>query len=144
MDRTAYLTRQLAEIERAIALGRLAKANAASIHELYSTRDPNTTDDIDYSEDTFKYFDTNDAQGQVEQLQMQINDLKAQMIRIKTANDQLLLDGGFLPCIDREIADIFLTHTLCRLKARDVQTPAAIEDTVQALCRLRDEMAALL
>lgn len=65
------------------------------------------------------------------------------MIAINIENDQLLLNGGYLPVIDQKIAGVFLANTLCKLKARDATTTVVISQSVQILQELKEALTAL-
>jgi hypothetical protein len=147
MSANTYIQEQIARVDQAIALGEKALSTANSIHGLFRQSDSEKTSKVSqsyaFSQDTFKYFDINDAQEQVARLQLQLTEFKKSMIAIKIENDQLLLNGGYLPVIDQKIAGVFLANTLCKLKARDATTTVVISQSVQILQELKEALTAL-
>ncbi len=145
MNRETYINNQLKSMDEALVLGRKALDMAEDIQELYcgpaGQRGEGVSEKTAFSRDTFRYFDANDAQQDMARLKLQLNGFKQRMIDIKIENDKLLLEGGYLAEIDREISGIFLKNTLCKLQAQDEKTVPVIREAVETLQKLRDSIA---
>lgn len=136
-----YARKQIRGISEAITAARNVYKTAEEIRELGSRKNLGpVSEEEDFSRDTFKYFDANDAQGQVEGLRLQILDLKRHLINIKVENDKALLNGEFLFVIDRKIAEIFMDHSLSRLKAVDGRVLEVMKSVIRELTELKDQL----
>ncbi len=148
MDWETYIRNQIKAMDEALFLGRKALETAEDIQEIFcgpaGQRGEGVSEQTAFSRDTFRYFDANDAQQDMAQLKLQLTRFKQRMIDIKKANDDFLLEGGFLPEIDREIAGIFLKNTLCKLQAQEEKTVPVLREAVESLQKLRDSIASRL
>lgn len=140
MKQETYIRFQLDNINEAISLGKTALDSAKSLQGRFGNRDTNTEEADSFERDSLKFYDFNDAIKLLEWMPVQLKDFKNQMIEIKIANDKMLLEGGFIPAIDKEIAHIFLSHTLCKMKAMDPTTIEAIQDAINTLEKLKGEL----
>lgn len=138
MSMDLYYKKQLQNLHDAVNYGKRALDIAKSMQLYYD--EARKDEAKEKSQDVFRYFDSNDAIEQGEWLQLQIKDLKNKMIEVKMENDKLLLDGGFVRCIDSEITNMFLKNTLCKMKAMDPRTMEILEETVKALEALFEEV----
>ncbi|SDB23915.1 hypothetical protein [Eubacterium oxidoreducens] len=134
MDNQQILTK----IEEALQVATTAKYNAATLYDVSDTRASS------FAQDTFMYFDTNDLQGEIQTLRLLIDNLKRILIDIKTHNDHLLLHGGFLPCVDKQIADMFLSTSLCKLLATDQKTVTILDEIIQKINILKKDVEATI
>ncbi len=133
-----YYKMQLQNLHDAVNYGKRALEIAKNMQVYYD--EARADKEKETSQDVFRYFDSNDAIEQGEWLQLQIKDLKNKMIEVKMENDKLLLDGGFVRCIDSEITEMFLKNTLCKMKAMDPQTMAVLKETVENLEKLFEKV----
>lgn len=140
MTKETYLNLQRANLDQAIKLGKIALNTAYSIQTLFKNKDVSNPKDIDFTRDSLKYYDMNDALKQLEWMHLQLKDFKHEMIEIKIANDKMLLEGGFVVSIDRDIAAVFLNHVLCKMDAMDPNTIVAIQDALNTLEQLKKEL----
>ena len=148
MDRETYIRNQIKAMEEALFLGRKALESAEDIQEIFcgpaGQRGEGVSEQTAFSRDTFRYFDANDAQQDMAQLKLQLTAFKQRMIDIKKANDDYLLEGGFIAEIDRVIAAIFLKNTLCKLQAQEEKTVPVIREAVEMLEELKASVEAML
>ncbi len=146
MTESAYLREQIAAIDQAIMTGLRARKTAKSLRDFFSSknRELKSTEDSSFSQDTLKYYDANNALRELQTLQIQLGEMKKQLIDIKINNDKLLYEGGYLLFIDQAISSIFLKPTLCKLKAQDENTPKIIDVTIEEMQILQDRMKAML
>ena len=139
MTREIYTGMQLQNIEEAIEYGKRALDTARGLQMNTGMKKDN--DPVNsFSEDTLKYFDANEAFKQVECLSLQFRELKSRLIEIKIQNDRLLLDGGFIPSIDHDIADVFLRNVLCRMNPIDPKLPEAVKDVIETLENIKESL----
>ncbi len=141
MEKATYIQEQMKRIDSAVKIAHRAKEISSEIHDFFQNSQKAVTPKAeDFAEDTFKYFDTNYVQGQLEKLRLSLDDLKKKLIEVKIENDKLLFEGGFLLCIDKKIDDIFLSNTLCLLQADDDNTSRIMDDTITKLTDLKAEL----
>lgn len=145
MTESEYLREQIAALDQAIMTGLRARKTARSLRDFFSFRN-NAKDNANenFSQDTLKYYDANNALRELQTLQIQLGEMKKQLIDIKIANDRLLYEGGYLLFIDQAISSIFLKPTLCKLKAQDEYAPKIIDVTIEEMQVLQDRMKAML
>lgn len=137
MTQETYMQLQLSNLDTAIELGKSTLESALSLQALNG----NNPDSDTFSMDSLKYYDFSDALKQLQWMQSRLKDFKNIMIEIKISNDKMLLDGGFIDSIDREIAHVFLSHVLCKMDALDPRTVEAIQDAIQTLEKLKKELS---
>ena len=145
MKESAYLQEQIAALDQAIMTGLRARKTAKGLREFFVTQEKQLGDvSGSFSQDTLKYFDANNAFRELQTLQIQLGEMKKQLIDIKIANDKLLYEGGYLLFIDQAISSIFLKPTLCKLKAQDDNAPKIIDVTIEEMQVLQDRLKAML
>lgn len=137
MTQETYMQLQLSNLDTAIELGKSTLESALSLQALNG----NNPDSDTFSMDSLKYYDFSDALKQLQWMQSRLKDFKNIMIEIKISNDKMLLDGGFIASIDREITHVFLSHVLCKMDALDPRTVEAIQDAIQTLEKLKKELS---
>ncbi|MCR5665696.1 MAG: hypothetical protein K6G01_02600 [Eubacterium sp.] len=126
----------IAKIEEAHQVATAARTNAVALYNVSDSKSGTSS----FAEDTFMYFDTNDLQGEIQTLRLLIDNLKRTLIDIKTQNDRRLLHGGFISCVDREIAEMFLSTTLCKLQATDKKTITVLDEIIQKIEQLKKDV----
>ena len=89
-------------------------------------------------------FDANDTVVQVARLKLQLTEFKKSMINIKIENDQLMLEGGYLPLIDDSIKEIFLSNTLCRMGAKDAAATEILQESLEKLQKLKTRLQEMI
>lgn len=146
MTESAYLQAQIKALDEAIMTGLRARKTAKSLRGFFPSQDKEAGELAggSFSQDTLKYFDANNAFRELQTLQIQLGEMKKQLIDIKIANDRLLYEGGYLLFIDQAISSIFLKPTLCKLKAQDANAPKIIDVTIEEMQILQDRLKAML
>ena len=145
MKESTYLQEQIAALDQAIMTGLRARKTAKGLREFFVTQEKQLGDvSGSFSQDTLKYFDANNAFRELQTLQIQLGEMKKQLIDIKIANDKLLYEGGYLLFIDQAISSIFLKPTLCKLKAQDDNAPKIIDATIEEMQVLQGRLKAML
>ncbi len=148
MNDKDYILSQIDRIDTAITLGENAMKTASSLRGLFGRQAMEArkghSGSPDFSRDAFMVFDANDTAVQVARLKLQLTEFKKSMINIKIENDQLMLEGGYLPVIDDSIKEIFLSNTLCRMGAKDAAATQVLGESVEKLKALKTELQALL
>lgn len=148
MNDKDYILSQIDRINTAITLGENAMKTASSLRGLFGRQAMEArkghSGSPDFSRDAFMVFDANDTAVQVARLKLQLTEFKKSMINIKIENDQLMLEGGYLPLIDDSIKEIFLSNTLCRMGAKDAAATQVLGESVEKLKALKTELQALL
>lgn len=143
MTQELYLNLQLHNIDVAISSAKRALDAARTLQAIFGNKDTDRQDKGSFTKDALRYFDSNDAIKQIEWLQLQIKDLKNKLIEIKIENDKMLLEGGFVQAVDRDIAYVFVHHRLCKLQGLDPATVVALQDVIKTLEQLKDELRAV-
>lgn len=141
MNDKDYILSQIDRIDTSITLGENAMKTAASLRGLFGRQTmeqrKGTSGSPDFSRDAFMVFDANDTVVQVARLKLQLTEFKKSMINIKIENDQLMLEGGYLPLIDDSIKEIFLSNTLCRMGAKDAAATEILQESLEKLQKLK-------
>ena len=138
MNKETYRNLQLANIDNAISLGENVIKNSRTLHNLAERKDSKGASA--FFQDTMKYFSFSDTAAAIEFLPLLIKDFKNQLIEIKIANDKMLLEGGFLSVIDKEIAEIFLQGAFGQEKISVSAAATAAEEAIEILKRLKTEI----
>ena len=146
MTEKEYIKDQIKALDQAIMTGLRARKTAKSLRGFFFSKDnkPDEPGGDSFSQDTLKYYDANNAFRELQTLQIQLGEMKKQLIDIKINNDKLLYEGGYLLFIDQAISSIFLKPTLCKLKAQDENTPKIIDVTIEEMQMLQDRLKAML
>lgn len=148
MDNKDYILSQIDRIDTAVTLGENAMKTAASLRGLFGRQTmeqrKGTSGSPDFSRDAFMVFDANDTVVQVARLKLQLTEFKKSMINIKIENDQLMLEGGYLPLIDDSIKEIFLSNTLCRMGAKDAAATEILQESLEKLQKLKTRLQEMI
>ncbi len=146
MQYQVFVENEIKRTDQAVALAQKALKTTVNLRDFYyQLQGPEKVSDADaYTRDTLKYFDANGAFRELELLQLQLGELKNKLIEIKTENDKMLFAGGYLTVIDETIAHIFLKNTLCKLEAKNENTSAVLEESIQELQKLKLALSDLL
>ncbi len=130
---------QQANIDHAISLGEKVIRNSRTITEMKNKKD-NSGEASSFLQDSMMYFSFSDTAAALEFLPLLLKDFKNQMIEIKIANDKMLLEGGFVPAVDREIAEIFRPGGLGDTKVDVSKIADDVEAAIEILKRLKEEL----
>lgn len=139
MNKETYINLQLANIDHAIDLGNHVIKTSRTLQNMKNKKDEAGGENA-FIQDTMKYFSFNDAAASIEFLPLQLKDFKNQIIEIKIANDKMLLEGGFIPAVDKEIASIFVEGDLGNDRVKISGIADTVENAIVILNRLKGEL----
>ncbi len=143
MTQEEYLTLQCTNIERSLTLGRELLRVSASLHGVANdafAEKENNDSAKGYLRDAFQYYSFNDSAVELAREPELLNKFKQSLIDIKIENDKMLFEGGYRKDIDEAISNIFLSHTLCKIRLIDRAVLDTVVDALQVLEKMKSEL----